>query len=85
MPIGLYYSQFYFQKYLILVVLLYSQIPFSNPERRVVVDLHENNRVCPRGPGVVAKGLAQRMTGDIAVQMQDMGGLFDDAECLVAG
>ena len=59
------YSQTDFFKYLILVILINSKIPFCNLIGRMVIDIHQHGRGHTLLPGVIAKGLAKGVAADM--------------------
>ena len=78
------YSQTDFFKYLILVILINSKIPFCDLIRRMVIDIHQHGRRHTLLPGVIAKGLAQGVAADMLWQACIDGGFFDYPVGLVA-
>ena len=78
------YSQTDFFKYLILVILINSKIPFCDLIGRMVIDIHQHGRGHTLLPGVIAKGLAQGMAADMLWQTCIDGSFFDYAVGLVA-
>ena len=78
------YSQTDFFKYLILVILINSKIPFCDLIGRMIIDIHQHGRGHTLLPGVIAKGLAQGMAADMLWQTCIDGSFFDYPVGLVA-
>ena len=49
-------------KQIILIILINTQISFRDLEGRVVINFHEKCRWCTFFPGMISKGLTERMT-----------------------
>ena len=78
------YSQTDFFKYLILVILINSKIPFCDLIGRMIIDIHQHGRGHTLLPGVIAKGLAKGVAADMLWQACIDGSFFDYAVGLVA-
>lgn len=50
----------------------------------MIVNIHEESRLGTLLPGVIAKGLAQRMTADVGVQTCGCCGFFNDSISLIS-
>ena len=76
--------QVYLQKYLVDVVLLNPKVALCDLEGGMVEYLHQDGRLHPHLPGMVAKRLAQAVAADILLKMQRPPGRAQDTVGLAA-